>query len=194
MHIKKAKTQAAFLRSVPSGSVSAYEVSHPNEPIALFHNMCAHVCASLHACLTHVWGVVWRPASISCFCFSKAYANKGRRLRMGEGVEIEQWAYFADGSGWFPRRYVCVCMMRVYKTGFAWVHTWKEESLFITPCFASLSPSLLQFPGHHLSWARPNHSPEIHLHSRTYCINLTPPFSIWTRVKFHRSVSLLLRT
>lgn len=68
---------------------------------------------------------------------------------MGEGMEKEQWAYLAGGSGWFPRR--CVCVMRVYETGFAWVHTWKEESLFITPCFASLSPSLPQFPGHHLS-------------------------------------------
>lgn len=123
-------------------------------------NLIVHlrICALVRAHLPmHVWHMFEMPcdgrAASHAFrisVFPKPWWTRGggggggweAGLRMGEGMEIEQWAYIADGSGWFPRR--CVCVMRVYETGFAWVHTWKEESLFITPCFASLSP----FPPH----------------------------------------------
>lgn len=177
--------------------------SHPNKPISLSVWGYVHWCMRISPCMFDTClrcSVMVRQHLMLISVFPKPSWTRGgggreAGLRMGEGMEIEQWAYLADGSGWFPRR--CVCVMRVYETGFAWVHTWKEESLFITPCFASLSPPLPsppQFPGHHLSWARPNCSPEINLHLRTNCINLTPPFSKWTRVKFYRIIPLLLRT
>lgn len=125
--------------------------SHPNKPISLSVWGYVHWSMRISPCMFDTClrrSVMAGQHLMLISVFPKPSWTRGggggreAGLRMGEGMEIEQWAYLADGSGWFPRR--CVCVMRVYETGFAWVHTWKEESLFITPCFASLSP----FPPH----------------------------------------------
>lgn len=170
-----------------------------------FEDMYTGVGASPHACLTHVWDAVWWLGSISCFPyfrFSKALVNTGRRRRRRRmGNRVEDGGRYGDRAvGLYRRRERLVSKEMCVRDESVWdrlclgAHLEGRVPLHHSLLCLSLPlPSPPQLPGHHLSWARPNCSPEIHLHLRTYCINLTPPFSKWTRVEFHRSIPLLLR-
>lgn len=72
-----------------------------NQSHCPFQNVCIHACASLHACLTHVWVAVWWPGSISCFCFSKAFMNKGRRRTESR---VEDGGRYGDRAVGLSRR------------------------------------------------------------------------------------------